>query len=228
MRLKYLKSGHLFIDNSDNPEEILDVILALKYDKEFCVATDFDPAFIARLMQAGFLIMSEEIENLGYIVEPKHHLLRSVLFFENLHVGKTIKRYLPRYELGVDRDFDLILDNCVRAYGDGWLTPPLLDSIRAIRNDNTYPVRPTAFGVYRQGELKAGEFGVISGRVYTSYSGYHDESSAGTAQMILTSWYLRDHGFAFWDFGMPLDYKKEMGALDLSIGEFIALFRGAR
>ena len=228
MRLRYLESGHLFIDKKDNPEKIIDAIIALKYEEEFCVALDFNPAFIARLMKAGFLIMSEKIENYGYIVEPRHHLIRSVLFFENLHTGKTIRRFLPRYELGVDRDFDLILDNCVRTYGEGWLTPPLLDAIRAIRLDSTAPVRPTTFGAYRDGELKAGEFGIISGKVYTSYSGYHEENSAGMVQMIKTAWYLRDNGFAFWDFGMPLDYKTEMGALELSTEEFLAIFRAAQ
>jgi Leu/Phe-tRNA-protein transferase len=222
-----LKSGHLFINSDDNPEEILDAIIALKYDKEFCVSLNFDPAFIARLMKAGFLIMSEKINDSEYVVEPKHHLIRSVLFFENLHIGKTIRRFLPNYELGIDRDFEKILDNCVRIYGDGWLTPPLLDVIRTIRFDSSSPVKPTAFGVYRGGELKAGEFGIISGRVYTSYSGYHEESSAGTVQMIKTAWYLRDHGFAFWDFGMPLEYKNGLGAMDITTEEFINIFRKA-
>jgi Leu/Phe-tRNA-protein transferase len=63
--------------------------------------------------------------------------------------------------------------------------------------------------------------------VYTSYSGYRDEDSAGTVQMLLTGRYLRDRGFAFWDLGMPLDYKDRLGAKNLSPEEFVELFRSA-
>jgi Leu/Phe-tRNA-protein transferase len=89
-------------------------------------------------------------------------------------------------------------------------------------------VRPFSFGLYREGELRAGEFGVIAGRVYTSYSGYHEEGSAGSVQMILTARWLADHGFAFWDLGMPLDYKGKLGAKLLNTGDFMRIFREAR
>jgi Leu/Phe-tRNA-protein transferase len=66
---------------------------------------------------------------------------------------------------------------------------------------------------------------VAAGRVYTSYSGYHEEDCSGTAQMLLTGRYLRDKGFAFWDLGMPLDYKDRLGAKNVSPAEFVNLFR---
>jgi Leu/Phe-tRNA-protein transferase len=96
-----------------------------------------------------------------------------------------------------------------------------------MRNFNNTGVKPAAFGLYRDGELVAGEFGVVSGRVYTSYSGYKDEDSAGTVQLALTGRYLRDTGFAFWDLGMPLDYKDRLGARNISPRLFVELFRKA-
>jgi Leu/Phe-tRNA-protein transferase len=191
-------------------------------------------------MAAGFLIMSAPLfppddEDGGggqedaeqFLLLPKLHLTRSVLFWDDLRETKSARRMLKRYELRYDRDFDLVLENCVRVHGDDWLTRPLRESIRRIREIPDCPVRPVSFGVYRDGELKAGEFGVICGRVYTSYSGYRDEDSAGTVQMLLTGRYLRDRGFAFWDLGMPLDYKDRLGAKNLSPAEFVELFRGA-
>jgi Leu/Phe-tRNA-protein transferase len=103
----------------------------------------------------------------------------------------------------------------------------LLAGVRAIRAFKNGLVRPVSFGLYRDGELAAGEFGVVAGRVYTSYSGYRDEDSAGTVQMILTGRYLRDAGFAFWDLGMPLGYKDRLGARNISPGLFVELFRQA-
>jgi Leu/Phe-tRNA-protein transferase len=196
-------------------------------------------------MEACFLVMSafysgpegdspqEGGGEAVYILLPKLHLVRSALFFENLHVKKSIRPFLGRYELRPDADFALILDRCVQVHGDDWLTPPLVECIKSIRNSARLPqsapgAYPASFALYRAGKLVAGEFGVIAGKVYTSYSGYYDEPNAGTAQLILTSRWLESRGFAFFDLGMPLDYKNDLGAIDISPEEFVALFRGAR
>jgi Leu/Phe-tRNA-protein transferase len=228
--LVYTPSGHIFIGPADDPRRIIDAIIETGYEHEECLALDFDPAFAAGLMAEGFLLMSGPVHVDDQIITalvPKHHLWRSVLFFDDLHQSRSIKRFLPRYELRADADFDLIVDKCIAVHGDGWLTPPLVALIREIRERNDPGVRPFSFGVYRDGLLRAGEFGVTAGRVYTSYSGYHDETNAGTTQMILTAHWLRDRGFAFWDLGMPLDYKWKMGAAVIDTAEFIRIFRAA-
>ncbi|MDR2467566.1 MAG: GNAT family N-acetyltransferase, partial [Spirochaetaceae bacterium] len=83
----------------------------------------------------------------------------------------------------------------------------------------------SSFGLYCNGRLVAGDFGSITGRIYTSYSGYYDENNAGTVQMIHTAHYLRDNGYAFWNLGMPLSYKSRLGAPTLSLEKFIPLWR---
>jgi Leu/Phe-tRNA-protein transferase len=235
MWLHYTAAGFLIIRPEDNLHRIVNVLLETGYDKDFCVSLDFDSGFIARLMEAGFLVMSSRIFNFDteaendanyFILLPKLHLIRSILFFDNLHIKKSIRRHLNRFELHPDADFDYILDRCIQVHGDDWLTPPLVAAIRNIRRNKLHGVYPTSFALYRNGKLVAGEFGIISGRVYTSYSGYYDESNAGTVQLILTTRYLQEHGFAFFDLGMPLDYKTALGATDVSPQEFVEWFRG--
>jgi len=230
----------------DDPHWIVDAMLKTGYNEEFCVSLDFSPDFIARLMAAGFLVMSAKFDNDAdedaaaspesapsepdgqYILFPKLHLTRSVLFFDKLHIKKSVKRYLGRYELRYDSDFDFIVNRCVEIHGGEWLTGPLLAAIRNIRQEGLHGVYPASFALYRNNKLVAGEFGVQAGRVYTSYSGYYDESNAGTVQLILAARYLREHGFAFFDFGMPMDYKNALGATDISPEDFVALFREAQ
>jgi len=248
MKLKYTPSGYLFITPDDDCKAIVDAMLLTNYSEEFCIAMDFSPEFAVRLMEAGFLIMSAKIESnndFSYVMLPKLHLVRSALFFDNLHIKKSIRKYLNRYELKADMDFERILDRCLEKHGEDWLTPPLVDCIRQIRNGNQlnghsdkdpslftgielFPVNkvyPTSFGLYRDGVLVAGEFGIVYGNVYTSYSGYFDEDNAGTVQIILTTRYLQDHGFYFFDLGMPLDYKNDLGAVDITPYRFVQLFR---
>jgi Leu/Phe-tRNA-protein transferase len=261
MFLYYTETGFLVVQPQDDLRLIVNAMLETGYDEEFCISLDFDPDFIARLMGAGFLVMSARLfddesgENvpseegspsteggIQYILLPRLHLTRSVLFLDKLHIKKSIRRYLPRYELRFDTDFDYIIDRCIEIHGDYWLTPPLISAIRNIRQKRLYgkaPVKegvpstegnvyPVSFSLYRDGKLVAGDFGVIVGRVYTSYSGYYDETNSGTVQLILSTRYLQEHGFALFDFGMPMDYKTDLGAINVSPEEFVTLFRSAQ
>ncbi|MCL2211300.1 MAG: GNAT family N-acetyltransferase [Treponema sp.] len=257
MTLKYTLSGFIYISPSDDCDAVADAMLATNYNEEFCLAEDFSPDFIIKLMEAGFLVMSMNLnqEDPHYILLPKLHLVRSALFFENLHVKKSIRNLLNRYELRVNTDFDYIVDRCIEKHGSDWLTPPLVDCIKKIRSmvssmvsvtyeespkykNNTQMVSvttellptsyvyPSSFALYRDGKLIAGEFGVVYRKVYTSYSGFYEEDNSGTAQIILAARYLQEHGFSFFDLGMPLDYKNNLGAVDISPEEFVRLFRG--
>lgn len=241
--LSYLPSGHIFITPSDNCDKVVDSLLATDYSEEFCLARDFDEDFIARLMEAGFLVMSTELkddepdnEENGrdkntesfFILLPKLHLVRSALFFPELRIKKSIRRFLSKYELRVNTDFDFILDKCVEIHGAEWLTPPLTRVLKDLRKRKDIRAKPVSFAVYRDGEIKAGEIGVVMGRVYTSYSGYREEDNAGTVQIILMTQWLRETGFDFLDLGMPLEYKTAMGAQDITPGHFVEIFRAAR
>jgi len=242
MLLHYTADGFLVILPEDDPRRIVDAMLGTGYNEEFCISLSFDPDFIARLMKAGFLVMSTKLadhegpskegapseEGGHFILLPKLHLTRSVLFFDKLHIKNSIKRHLNRFKLCFDTDFDFIVDRCVEIHGDDWLTPPLTAALRNIRQNRLHGVYPASFALYRDGKLVAGEFGVTVGGVYTSYSGYYDESNAGTVQLILAARYMEEHGFAFFDLGMPLDYKTDLGAIELSPQEFVTLFRSAQ
>ena len=241
MDLKYTLSGYIYISPEDDCHATVDAMLATNYREDFCIAEGFDPEFTARLMEAGFLVMSmnlpQDNDDSFYIMLPKLHLERSALFFENLHIKKSIRRFLNQtagsYELKADAEFDRIIDRCVEKHGSDWLTPPLVDCIKKIRQNaalnrlgiQSTAAYPASFALYRGGKLAAGEFGIVCGKVYTSYSGFYDEDNAGTVQLILTTRYLQENGFSFFDMGMPLDYKTGLGALNISPEKFVKLFR---
>ena len=235
--LRYLSSGEIFIEPKDDCDRVVDVMLETSYSEEFCIARDFDDIdFMARLMEAGFLVMSTEInlddfsgdkDKRYYLLLPKLHLIRSALFFPNLHIKKRIAPLLSRYELKIDTCFDQVLDKCVEKHGSAWLTLPLVCVLKELRR-TSLPPRPVSFELYRDGKLMAGEVGIVLGRVYTSYSGYCEENNSGTIQMILMAKWLEKNGFEFLDFGMPLKYKSLLGAHNISPEHFVRIFRAAR
>lgn len=234
--IRYTQAGFIFVGPEDDPEFIAQAMELTQYKEEFCIGTDFSPSFIAGLMAAGFLVMSMKLEeepdaaddSLNVILLPKHHLIRNVLFFDKLHISRTAKRLLNRYQLKINDDFEFILQRCVETHGDGWLTKELCRSLVALWKNPVNPVKMMAFGLYYDGNLVAGEVGVTVGRVYTSYSGFRTENNSGSVQIIKTAKYLDEAGFAFWDLGMPLEYKYSFGAEDITKNEFIAAFDNAQ
>ena len=233
--LRYSPSGHAVVLEGDDADETADALVAEDYDEEFCLSPSFDPEFMAKLMEAGFLVMAVE-SGRSPLLLPKLHLERAVLDFADLHEGRTARRLSNRYELVVDGDFETILDRCAAVHGDDWLIPGLRSAFRSLhraRGGGFGPgaagrARLASFALRRNGQLVAGEFGVTVGRAYTSYSGFTDEKSAGTVQLLMTARFLRESHSAFWDLGMPMRYKEVLGARRVGRADFLSRFRQAR
>jgi hypothetical protein len=153
---------------------LLDVILESGYDKDHCVAFTFSPALVAQLMYSGFLVMSANVlfteeeadkaaaagEELpgGYLLLPRHHLVRNVLFFDDLHISKTAARLIKKegrnFELRVDDCYDEVVERCVAKHGADWLTPPRPCWTRFVRYAPMLPpVSPCSFALSHNGEL---------------------------------------------------------------------------
>jgi Leu/Phe-tRNA-protein transferase len=228
--MRYSRSGHVILLPGDDPNSIVDGMIETDYQEEFCVSPRIDADFTRAMMRAGFLIMSVPLENPEQaLLLPKLHRERAVLYFGDLRRRRSVLRSAAKYELRADEDFPTILERCAEKHGEDWLTPTLRRHFYELRSlhDSSDP-RLISFGLYRNGALKAGEFGVSQGGAYTSYSGYYDESSAGTIQMTLTGSYLEAGGYAFWDLGMPIAYKVDLGARVIPRDSFISLFRSIR
>jgi len=225
-KFKYLNSGVIVISEEDNPNGIIDAIIDTNYPYEFCFGVNFNLLYISKLIKGGFYLMSRYyIHKDLYLLEARHHLSRSVLFFNWLHIKKSIKKIIAKYELKENVEFENIVDKCIENHGDKWLTKPLVNAIKEMHRINNHDVTFISFSLYRDGKLVAGDFGTKVGRIYSSYSGFHEEDNSGTVQIILTAQYLEKIGYAFWDLGMPIDYKKSFGAKVISLEDFIFIWR---
>jgi Leu/Phe-tRNA-protein transferase len=225
-KFNYLDFGSLLILEENNPDEAIDIIVNTYYPYEFCIGVNFKVPYLINLIKSEFYIMSEYYKKKEmYIMVAMHHLTVSVLFFDRLHIKKSIKKHLSKYELRENEDFEKIVDKCIENHDDKWLTKPLVDAIKKIKRLNNPDATFISFGLYSDGKLVAGEFGTKVGRIYSSYSGYHEESNSGTVQMILTAQYLEKTGYAFWNLGMSMDYKKSFGAKVRNLEDFIVLWR---
>lgn len=210
-------------------DNLIDRICESDTQIEFFPCDALSLSEFAALMHAGFLMMSaQDVNNSVTILLPKLHNVRAVLCPRDVHCGRTVKRLHSRYTLEIDMPLDDILKACVYTHGDDWLTPDLCSYLFALQKTPFPYIQIRCFGVYRDGVLRAGEFGIQVGRIYTSYSGFTREASAGSVQLYLTGLRLAKEGITMWDLGMPMEYKTYLGASGLSRECYISAFRAAR
>jgi len=241
----YNLNGDIIIAKNDNPDGIIDIITGnTKYNKlERGIGLTFNKKFICELMYSGFYITSDilnketlwfDLENtdkkkFGYFPLLNIWKIQTVLFFDNLHITKSINRIMKNYELRINYNFKNVLNNIIKRHGGVWITPPLKKTLIKLNNSN-YKAKAVSFEVYKNGELKAGEIGIVTGKIYTSYSGFYNESSAGSVQLAMMLNYLKDNNFAFCNFGTDDSiknnlYKIKLGSVYIDRSYFIRLWR---
>jgi len=247
-KFNYNINGDIVIAKNVNPDEIIDKITGnTEYDKlERGIGLTFTKKFIGNLMFSGFYITSDILnrETLWFDLEntdkkkfryfPLLNIwkIQTVLFFNNLHITKSVNRIIKNYELRINYNFKNVLNNIIERHGSVWITPPLKKTLLKLNKGN-YKTKAVSFEVYKNGELKAGEIGIVTGKIYTSYSGFYNESSAGSVQLAMMLNYLKENNFAFCNFGTDDSiknnlYKRKLGAVYIDRSDFIRLWREGR
>mmetsp|Transcript_25500 Transcript_25500/g.84307 ORF Transcript_25500/g.84307 Transcript_25500/m.84307 type:complete len:477 (-) Transcript_25500:47-1477(-) len=204
--------------------------IAKGWNSDFCWASCFEPNFLAALMYEGYLPTAHgSIKPKEYILLPKLHQQRCIINFEDLHVPKGLMRRSRGYKLSTDSRFDEVVAMCLEQHSESWLHPPLVQGFKGLfRCGGVGQVRIHSIEVSHNGELVAGELGYSVGKSYCSLSGFTRASSAGSVQCVALGLLLHQRGFEFWDLGMGMKYKHQMGAKDCPRMSFLAQLHRVR
>jgi Leu/Phe-tRNA-protein transferase len=213
-------------------DPLVNKIIEAQTPMEFFQIDDPSAQVLSQLMIAGFMIMSYQVNSEDFLI-AKIHQQRMAVDPSLIQPGKTVRKKLPHYTLTMDVCFDQVVDNCITQHGGDWLTPTLIDRLNEIRvnyleNPSTLGPWPVSFELWSGDVLVAGEFGILCGNCYTSYSGFTKVSGSGTVQLYALASFLAHHRVGLWDLGMAIGYKIRLGAKLMDREEFIQEFRKAR
>jgi tetratricopeptide (TPR) repeat protein len=169
-----------------------------------------------KLITAGFLPYIRGDIQKCIIIGP-YRTDRIILKPQEIYVKKSDKRHLnkigSRYELCFDAGFNAVMDRLDFHYGEDMVR---LRNLYPLINQYANTVKFVSVALYMDGQLAAGELGILAKKTYLSLTGFHDASSAGSAQLILLAGELVKRGIELWDFGPSTcrwdAYKLQLGA----------------
>lgn len=192
---------------------------------------DFSPAFYVEAAKRGFITTSNYYEEYGDVLLPEMQDSYAVLYNDDLHINRKVKKLLDSdYNLVVGKDLDILI-NMVREYHgkDCWLTDSYVELLYSLNNysleiDNFQLVTTL---LYCGKDIASGEIGYFIGNIYTSLTGFFNKrySNWGTLQLVLLSGYLKGINVSFWNMGHPyMEYKTRLGAKIMSRKDFLDIW----
>jgi leucyl/phenylalanyl-tRNA---protein transferase len=150
---------------------------------------------------------------------------RCVLFFDELHVGKTIRKVLRqgRYRVTFDRDFESVIKACA-GRRDGkwhvtWITPRIMRAYADLFDAG----HVHSFEVWNEaGALVGGGYGVSLGRIFFTESQFSHESNTSKIGFTMLHWHLAQWGYVLNDGKWMTPTIRDMGFRVIPRTEFLA------
>ena len=150
---------------------------------------------------------------------------RSVLFFDEIHIAKRLRRQMRQGHSTVtfDRDFDGVIKACAghRAgrWHVTWITPRVMRLYAAAFDAGI----AHSFEVWNdKGELAGGGYGLAIGNSFVTESQFSNEPNTSKIGFTVLNWHLAHWGFAFNDGKVMTPTCQDMGFLNIPRKAFLA------
>jgi leucyl/phenylalanyl-tRNA---protein transferase len=123
---------------------------------------------------------------------------RCVLYFDEVHIAKRLRRQLrqQRYRVTFDTDFEGVIKACAgRRKGKwhlNWITPRIMRAFAALFDEG----HAHSFEVWNEdNQLVGGGYGLAIGRVFFTESQFSSEPNTSKIGFMVLNWHLARWGF---------------------------------
>jgi len=150
---------------------------------------------------------------------------RTVIFLDELHVGRTLRRAQKdsAFTFTIDRDFRAVIRACAaseRPDQDGtWIAPNIIRAYTRLHDaGDAHSVE-----VWDGEQLAGGLYGVDAGGVFTGESMFHRAPDASKLALLFLADHVRARGATFIDCQVSTPHMKALGARDIPRARFLDL-----
>ena len=151
--------------------------------------------------------------------------VRSLLFFDELHIAKRLRRQMRQgqYTVTFDRDFDAVIKACAAARTGRWHVTWITPKIMHAYADAFDAGHAHSFEVWNEkGELAGGGYGVAVGNSFVTESQFSREPNTSKIGFTVLNWHLAQWGFAFNDGKVLTPTTRDMGFREIPRSDFLA------
>lgn len=154
---------------------------------------------------------------------------RAVIFFGELHVGRSLRRSVrrPEFRFTIDKAFEAVIRACAtvpREDQGTWIGPEI---IRAYTRLHREGIAHSA-EVWDGHELAGGLYGVDAGGVFTGESMFHYRTDASKVALLHLIEHLRSRGATWLDCQIMTPHMRALGAREIPRAQFLDLLAEAQ
>ena len=148
---------------------------------------------------------------------------RAVIFFDELHVGRSLRKVQKRAELTftIDRDFRSVIAECAaadRPDQDGtWIAPAMIEAYTRLHDSGD----AHSVEVWEDDTLVGGLYGVDCGGLFTGESMFHLRPEASKLALLFLIEHLRERGATLVDCQVMTPHMDALGAREISRARFL-------
>lgn len=140
---------------------------------------------------------------------------RGIIPLDAFHAPRRLLRYMKKFEMAVDRDFEGVIDGCTRPVT--WISREIREAYVALhRAGHAHSVE-----AWRDGRLAGGLYGVHIAGAFMAESMFHRESNASGAAVVSLVERLKSKGFVLLDIQQVLPNTARFGAVEVSKAEYL-------
>ena len=152
---------------------------------------------------------------------------RVVLFPENLHVSRKMKKHLQKktFTVTVNRQFERIISKCGAPRKDEertWITAEMIESYTRLHHEGF----AHSVEVWKGGELAGGLYGVGFSHMFFGESMFSEIPDSSKFGFIRLTRYLKRNGFLFIDCQIDSGHLRSLGAVPVSREKFLGMLSG--
>jgi leucyl/phenylalanyl-tRNA--protein transferase len=155
---------------------------------------------------------------------------RTVILFNELHVGRSLRKVLNRTQLRftMDQDFDAVIHACAaadRPEQEGtWIGPKIVAAYtRLHRAGDAHSVE-----VWDGEQLVGGLYGIDAGGVFTGESMFHRAPDASKLALLFLVEHLRARGATWLDCQVMTPHMAALGAREIARSRFLDMLAEAQ
>jgi leucyl/phenylalanyl-tRNA--protein transferase len=149
---------------------------------------------------------------------------RAVLFPEDIHISRSLRRFIRNTELTLscDRDFKGVLEGCAQSRAQQsepgtWITGEMKSAYnRLFENQHAHSIE-----VWQQDQLVGGLYGVSIGKMFFAESMFSTVDNASKLALVSVCKQLHQAGFELIDCQVSSPHLLTMGARELGRDEYL-------